>query len=575
MSAILATGVTDPIVRDLAVVFVGAAAGGWIMHRLKMSTIPGYLLAGVLIANLPLGLISDKVLVEEVGHLALVLLMFVIGLHLELPKGKGGVLKPILVGAVSTPLVAVLAAPFAKVLGIGWAEAITLGLAASMSSTAVVLNLLAARRETNQSVGRLSLGVLLTQDMLVILMLAAIPAIAIWSGAGQDAGGDAEQSLNPAALLIAGGGVVVLVAGIRWGLPKAFRLAAARSDTELLLVFSGCAALGAGTLATAIGFSAELGAFISGFVLSATPFRHQVEGMLTPVRDLLLAVFFVWVGLGLDLGQLGSSWWVVVPGLLVVFAVKVIAIGGSAMVLGMSAPISVRTAATLGQAGEFGLVILAAGRAAGLIGDSAAAVFIAITTVSLMLTPAMAELGLRTALGLRNLKGRALGASESHQADEKDQEGADGDHVIIAGFGPIGRALSRQLELRSVPTLIVDLNAETIRSLRARGNRAIFGDITNRAVLAEAGIVDARAVVVTVPDDQAVLKACRVVRSARPDVLLSVRTGLMSTGLLAREAGADLVTVSEIATADAMAREVAERIGKLDSPRAGAASKQT
>lgn len=552
----------DPLVRDLAVVLLAAAVAGWVLHRFKLSTIPGYLIAGVAIGPSLLGWVADPAGIEEVGHLALVLLMFVIGLHLELPAGRGGVFRPIAVGAASTIGTGLIVTGGVGLLGVGWPEAVAIGMAASMSSTAVVMKMLAQRRETNQSVGRLSLGILLTQDMLVIAMLAAIPAVAIWAGVAPGSGEEGGGGMTPAGFLVAGGGLILVVLVARWGLPRALRLAAARTDSELLLVFSGSAALGAGVLTAQIGFSAELGAFIAGFVLSPTPFRHQVEAQLSPIRDLLLAIFFVWIGLGLDLAALGPAWWTVVPALVVIFLIKLGSIAGSAALFGVSGPLALRAGATLGQAGEFSLVVLAAGVAAGLVGERNAAVFIAVTTLSLMLTPGMSKLGLQLALRFRNLRvyKEAEGEGDSEPSGEVSNETGYTDHVIIAGFGPVGRALRRQLELRDVPTVIVDLNPETVRTQRANGNAAVFGDITNAPVLEEARIHRARAVALTVPDDEAMLKACRAIRAVRGDVLIIVRAGVMSSGLRAREAGADLVTVAEIATAEVMARDVVDRV---------------
>jgi len=555
-----ATG--DTLVRDLAVVLLAAAIAGWVLHRFRLSTIPGYLIAGVAIGPSLLGWVADPAGIEEVGHVALVLLMFVIGLHLELPAGRGGVFRPIAVGAVSTIGTGLIVTGGVGLLGVGWPEAVAIGMAASMSSTAVVMKMLAQRRETNQSVGRLALGILLTQDMLVIAMLAAIPAVAIWAGVAPGSTEDGGGGMTPAGFLIAGGGLILVVLAARWGLPRALRLAAARTDSELLLVFSGSAALGAGVLTAQIGFSAELGAFIAGFVLSPTPFRHQVAAQLSPIRDLLLAIFFVWVGLGLDLAALGPAWWMVVPALAVLFVIKLGSIAGSAAAFGVSGPLSLRAGATLGQAGEFSLVVLAAGVSAGLVGERNAAIFIAVTTLSLMLTPGMARLGLQLALQTRNLRVYRDEDDDAEPASESANETGLTDHVIIAGFGPVGRALRRQLDLRDVPTVIVDLNPETVRTQRANGNAAVFGDITNAPVLEEAGIHQARAVALTVPDDEAMLKACRAIRAVRRDVLITVRAGVMSSGLRAREAGADLVTVAEIATAEVMARDVADRVSR-------------
>lgn len=337
------------------------------------------------------------------------------------------------------------------------------------------------------------------------------------------------------------------------------------------MVTAAAMALGFAVATGALGLSPELGAFIAGFLLSATPFRYQLSGQLAPMRDLFMAVFFTAVGLRVDAIGIAPDWWVVLLGSLVVLVLKGLSIGSTAWASGFSPRVSVYAGASLAQSGEFSLIVLGVAASAGIIPDRALSIVIAITVATLIITPSLMQGG-RWACARVTQWPLAPWWRRHGDAPEPDQGDVDNDRprVIVAGFGPVGRASVERLERAGALVTILELNTATVRRQQSLGRRAVYGDVANPEVLHSAGIDHADAVVVTVPDLDAVLRAVRAVRRLRPDVHLAVRAGLMAGAIRARELGADHVTVEEVAAAGALADAVLSRIERDRAAEAGA-----
>ena len=531
------------------------------LQRLKLSVIPGYIIAGALISPLVDRMVGGTQTVEHIADLAIILLMFGIGLHIDIADARRGMVSLIGIGVLSTIGSCVLGYPVALALGLPPPAAIVAVMVLSMSSTAAVMRMLQQRRELKQLHGRLCFGVLLVQDLLVVVMLAAIPIISLWSGAGE-VDGEIPFTLTQliAKTFLTVGGVGLLIVGGMAVLPRMMAVVAKGARADVLLVFAAAVAIGAAAVTSSLGLSPELGAFLAGFLLAATPFRHQVSGQLAPMRDLFMAIFFTAVGLDVSAHIVAQYWWVV--GLVVVclVVIKTLAIGVAAWSFGASGPISIRSAMALAQGGEFGLIVLAAAGGAGpLLDEQTEAILVGAIAVSLVFTPMLMTAGERWAVALRKAPtapwvGRfAMRDSPVASPDRPDALG----HVIIAGFGPVGRATADQFKRLGVAFVVVELNPRTVERQTKLGRAIVYGDVTNAAVLESAGIEHAAAIVLTMPDDQAVLRACTVIRQLAPDIFIAARMTFMSKAITAKQIGADYVIAEEIATAEAMAKHVA------------------
>ncbi len=586
-----------PVVRDLLIVLACAGLVAALLGRLRMSAIPGYLIAGAAIGPSVLGLVGDAADVEALGELAVVLLMFGIGLHLDTGSMKRGALPTLAVGVASVLATVAAATPIIRLFGISWAGSVAVAMGLAMSSTAVVIRDMQTRREMTRAHGRLAVGVLIVQDLLVIAVLALLPTLAPQGAAGAGAGavdaaaaagageaaGDIAMGLGPSVwgqtLRVL---VVMLLLGLgRLLLPRAMLWLSRNTPPEVVLVGVAAVALGAAVGAGKLGFSGALGSFLAGFLLARTPLKYQLSGQLVPLRDLFLSVFFTTVGMRLDVGLALQSWYAVLAGLVLLLGVKTAAVAAAAWACGAVPAVAVRTGLYLAQAGEFSLVVLASAVSLGLLSAGQGSVVIGVVVASLLVTPVLMFLGGRAAeaLGQRHAAPwieRAMfadppasGAGGAPSSQAGGHAAAHGEaaarddatpRVVVAGYGPVGRAVADRLEEEGIPFTIIEMNTATVKRQHQLGRSIVFGDVANPEVLESAGVPHAAGVILTVPDEEAVLRACRVIRAMSPRVYIAARAQALSRGLMARELGADHVTIEEVATAEAMARDAIAKL---------------
>ncbi len=578
---------TGQMAVDLLVLLATAGMVAILLGRLRVATVAGYLVAGALIGPHALGLVGEGESIESIRVLATILLMFTIGMHLDVSGMQRGLVSILVVGAVTTFLVAVLGWPVVRLFGGSWSGALAISMALSMSSTAVVMRMLEQRKELQRVRGRLIFGVLLVQDLVVLVVLAMLPLLAIW-GTGAVGAVEADDSsfrgpwrvIGQEALAI--GGITLMILIGRYTLPRLLQEAARDSSGEVLLVVSAAIALGAAVFSAWLKFSPELGAFLAGFLLAGTPFRYQLAGQMIPMRDLFMAVFFTAVGLQLPIDIVLSDWWVIALGVGALVALKATVIMLVMWGAGISGPVAVYGALALAQGGEFSLVVLAQARAVGVISDEGFGYTVATIVVSLMVTPALfklAELLSGPSARLRPPRWIRAPRLTPEPEDPPSDPGtelppepngrsrAEVGRAIVAGFGPVGRAVHDMLERRGVAVTVIDLNPRTVRRQTDLGRRIVFGDASNSDVLESAGLSRADAVILTMPDEPATLQACRVIRALRPDVFVAARANVLSKALQAMQLGADHVVVEELAAAEAMASQVLQKIEDLTAGR--------
>ncbi len=576
---------TGQLVLDLLIILAAASVVTLLLRRVHLATIPGFLITGAVLGAIVdltggrIGVLHDPESVEAVASLATILLLFTIGLHMDLDSIRAGMVHILLLGAAATAAAVLAGWPAAMLFGLSAPAALAVSMALSMSSTAVVLRIIQQRREGGRTHGRIIFGILIVQDMFAIIFLTALPVLAAWAGEPlRGTVGEAEAAAGPHVLgiflaeAVGAVGVAAMVVFGRMVVPRLLSEAAKESSGDVLLVLSAAVALGAALLTAALGFSPELGAFLAGFILASTPFRVQLAGQLSPMRDLFMAVFFTTIGLRMHLPAIAPNWWVVLLGLIALVSLKAAVTAGVAWAFGASAGVAAVVAMALAQAGEFSLVILSAAGAEGIISDSVASLVIAVVVLSLIATPSLFDLGpvLRRRVGRIPaapwISPAVLHDQHEHEPPPAVGEGppegrpSTGGHIIVAGFGVVGRAVGDQFEIAGIPFTVVELNPGTVRRQAALGRSIVYGDISNAEVLHAAGIDRADAVVLTIPDDDAVFKACQTIRSIAPHVFIAARTGYLSSALRATDLGADHVTVSEIATAEAMARQVMQQM---------------
>jgi len=562
-TSVLAAGdsALSETVAGLVAILVTAALVALVMQRLRLQTIPAYLISGALLGLT--GLAGQAASVQDIADLAIVLLLFGIGMHLDAGSLKVGLRQTLSASTLAVAVSVVALWPLAWVVTPGWHAALALAMALSLSSTAVVLRLLTDWRELHRMHGRISLAVLVVQDIVVIPMLLAVPLLAEAAGTRtppQTDTGDGGNMLLGTLLSV--GAILGIVIVGKVVLPRLLRLAStARSGgAEVMMILAVAYALGAAALTQVLGLSPALGAFLAGFLLGQTDFKYHLSGQVGVIRDLFMAVFFTAVGAKLDLGQADASFLLtVLAGFAVVVAVKAVAIGLACWSSGLNARLSTHVGMGLSPAGEFGIVILgvAAGTENALISPEVFSQGIAIIFLSMLVNPLLLSAG--RAMGER---ASALPSAPwiPRGASLSDAE-SDGNHrsaVIVAGFGVVGRAVVDRLTKLGVPASVVEMNTRTVSTQRKGGRKILFGDVADPEVLESAGVRDASALVLTIPDETAVLRACRNAKRLNPGIFIVARTTYLSRGMRAASEGADRTVIEEIVTAEAMEHLVEE-----------------
>ena len=481
-------------------------------RSLHLPPMLGYLVTGVALGPHALGLIPDTSETRHLAEFGVVFLMFSIGLEFSLPRLM--VMRKVVFGLGLAQVVGTgaLAMGAGVLLGAGWQASLVLGGAITMSSTAIVSKLLAERMELDTPHGREIIGVLLFQDLAVVPLLILIPALD--QPAGQ-MGMAVGIALLKAAVVLG----VLLLAGPRlmrgW-----FHLVAQRRSTELFVLNVLFITLGLAYLTSLAGLSLALGAFLAGMLISETEYRYQVEEDIKPFRDILLGLFFVTVGMMLNLGVVVQSWWVVLVALVLIVGVKFGLIAAMSRAFGSTSGTALRTALALAQAGEFGFVILAHAGEFSFLSEGSMQAVLAAMILSMLASPFIIAASDRIVMRfsasewmLRSLELHRIAV----QSIETDR------HVVILGYGRNGQRLARLLEAEGVRYVALDLDPDRVREAALAGDTVVFADCTRREALVAAGITRAAAVVVTFADVGAAVRLLANIHELNPAIPVIVR----------------------------------------------------
>ena len=503
-------------------------------RHLKLPAMLGYLLVGLLIGPHSLALIPSTATATHLAEYGVVFLMFTLGLEFNLAKLNAMRRIVFGLGAAQVGAVSALVMLIAWFAGLNWPAGLALGGALSMSSTAMVSKLLTERNELNSPQGQNAIGILLFQDLAVVPLLIVLPVLSRHDEA-------LFMSLGLAALKIVVVLFVLLNLGQRLMRPW-FNLVARQHSSELFMLNLLLVSLGIAALTEQAGLSLALGAFLAGMLIAETDFRYQVEDDIRPFRDLLLGLFFVTVGMTLDFRVLLTQWWLVL--LLVIFLVPIKAalIAGLAKLFGTTAGGAWRTGFALGQGGEFAFVILAIGLQYHLVGVNLQQALVAGIVISMLITPFLIQHSDKLVLRLASSEWMNL-AANLHTIAVRSMQ-AQG-HVVLCGYGRSGQSLSRLLAQEKIPFFALDLDPEKVREATAAGESVVFGDASKREVLMAAGLMRAKALVVTYADTHSAMKILELAHLLRPDLPVIVRTQDESDIDQLKQAGATEV-VAEI-----------------------------
>lgn len=484
---------------------VAAVIAGPLARRFGLGVAVGYLAAGVVIGPAALGLIGDPTSILHVAEIGVVMLLFLIGLELRVERLIA--LRRLVagLGGLQIGLTTLALAGLGLAFGLPLPAAVAIGLALAFSGTAMALQILEERGHLNRPYGEKVFSTLLAQDIAVVPALALVPML----GGGGHASGWGETAVGVASGVAALAGIVV--AG-RYLLNPMFRLLAGVGAREVMTAAALLVVLGAAEIASLAGLSMALGAFLAGVLLATSDYRHELEADVEPFRGLLIALFFMGIGMTIDLGVVASNVALLVGGVALYLAVKVGIAAALARAFGAAKGDALRVGALLGAAGEFAFVLIPLTQSNALISAEAASLLSAMAALSLVASPGLALLA----------EWGAAKLAPVGDVPEEDFSDARG-QVLVIGFGRVGQIASQLLLAEGVETTLIDANPERVQQASRFGFKVYYGDGGRLDVLRAARADEARAILVCV-DDQAVTKRIvEICRSSFPLTQLVVK----------------------------------------------------
>lgn len=508
-----------PILTDIVILLGFSVVVVFALQRLKIPSILGLLLTGVMIGPYALSLISAVHEVELIAEIGVILLLFVIGMELSI-KQLIAIKRTVFIGgSLQVGITVAIAGGAYFLFGNAWNEALFVGFLFSLSSTAIVLALLQSRNEIATPQGKNALGILIFQDIIVVPMMLITPIIA---GQTDNVGMSIALLLLKTAIVV---GVTILSA--RYLVPKFMHEVAKTNSKELFLLTTISICFAVAYLTSEAGLSLALGAFLAGLVISESDYSHQATSIILPFKELFTSIFFISVGMLLDLRFFIEHVGIILLLLLIVFIVKTLVTAAAVAVLKYPPRTVLLTGLSLFQVGEFAFILSKVGIEYGLLTPTTNQYFLSVSIFSMLLTPFViqyAEPMVNALLSRLSNKGKSLAKPSNEPATEKTLK----NHLVIIGFGVNGSNLAKAAKFSNIPYVVVEMNAETVARERRNGVPIHYGDATQFHILDSLNLFEAKAVVIAISDVQATKRMIANIRDICKSVYLLVRTRFVS-----------------------------------------------
>ena len=521
---------------DIVFLLTAAVIAVPLFRAIGLGVVPGFLVAGILVGPSGMALIDNFTEIRQLAELGVVLLLFVIGI--ELKPARLWLMRRLVFGLGTLQVVVtgvLITAAVYLVIDLPFRTAVVIGPALALSSTAFVLQLLAEKKLLHSEYGRGSLSVLLLQDLAVVPLLALVPLLAIPElTIGTDIAIALAETLGILFVVIVGGRYLLQ--------PVMHRIAHTRSR-ETFTAFTVLLVLGSALLTEHLGLSMAMGAFIAGLLIADSPFRHEVIAEIEPFRGLLLGLFFMSMGMALDIGVFIANPLLSIGLLIALLAVKFAVLWPLALMFGFGQRKSTAIALLLAQSGEFGLVLFAYAFQQQLLEPGVFQQLLVIIVLSMLVTPLLANVAHRLAAR------RGPVAEHAHEPPTKAP-------VVLAGYGRVGRRIGRILLSAEVPYVAIDLDSSLVLRHRKNGHPVFYGDGRRPDVLRSVGVADARLVVVTLDDPEAVETVVTKLHGEYPDVAILARGQTARQCRRLVELGANFAVAENLEASLDLAREV-------------------
>lgn len=525
--------------KSLEIIFIASAAVILLLYKLKIPSLIGFIIAGIIIGPHGVGLITDVHFIQILAEIGVILLLFTIGIEFSLKK-LFRIKKAVLGGGGAQVLFTIVASAALTYVAIGDVnKSIFFGFLYALSSTAIVLKLLAERGEIDSPHGHTMVGILIFQDLCIVPLMLLIP---ILSGDGIDIL-DVAMKMGTAALII----IIVLLSS-RWIVPALLHQVVRTKSRELFLTTIILLCLGIALLTSRFGLSLALGAFLAGLIISESEYAHQALSDILPFKDSFMGLFFVSIGMLMNTEFVVDNGIRIAQVVALIFGLKIITGIASALLIGNALRTSLMTGLGLAQIGEFSFVLAIAGKASGLISEEFYQIFLSSSVVTMISTPFMMNAAptISEWITARPLMKKLIGKTKV-----SDREGIPRkrhDHVIIVGFGLNGRNLAKVLKEAEIPYVVLEMNSDTVREMRKKGEPIHYGDGSSKEILHKMGIERARLLVVAISDPVSTRRIVSIARQANADVYIIVRTRYLIEVDDLKSLGADEVIPEEFET---------------------------
>lgn len=524
-----------------------------LFRRFKLPPILAYLVVGCLLGPHASGLVADTEAIRALAEIGVAFLLFSLGLEFSLTKLIANRRAVLLLGSAQVSLTIVIAALIAWLTGAAAITAIVVGCVLSLSSTAIVIKQLAERLELDSRHGQLSVAVLLFQDIAVIPMLVIIPTLT---------GSPSEAFLLTLGLNFAEGILVsaIMLAVGHWLLRPLFHEIASSHSSELFTLAVLLIALTSAWITHHAGLSMALGAFMAGMMLSETEFRHQIEADIRPFRDVLLGLFFITIGMLLDIGNLlPMLHWVILTTLAIVIGKTLVTMVLSKLIMGTERGVALRTGMVLAQGGEFGFALLSLALIGGMMDTTFSQHILAAIILSMVLTPFLIRYN---GLAAKRLFPGSYGVSRNQMRQDIRNGAANlNHHVIICGFGKIGQNIAKLIARENFDYIALDYNINLLQGARKAGYKVLFGDSTHKEILHAAGVERAAALIICHDDIGTTERTLLQARKLNPELPILVRTQDESYYELLQKAGATEIVPETLEASLIMASQLLSIMG--------------
>jgi CPA2 family monovalent cation:H+ antiporter-2 len=506
---------SDPnFLRQLIIVLTATIAIVFVFQKLRLPTIVGFLLAGVIIGPHGFQLIQSVDQVETLAEIGVVLLLFTIGLEFSLETILSVQRRVVWAGLMQVLLTTLVVLAVARLLGVSVEVGLFYGFLVSLSSTAIVLKIYHDRGEINSLQGRLASGLLLFQDLCVVPMMLLLPVLA----------GSGQQSIFSIVWVLAKS--LIALGAIVWTarqfLPRLLHQVALLRNREIFVLFVVLVCFGTAWLTSESGLSLALGALVAGLVISESELSHQIVVDVLPLRDCFSGIFFISVGMLLNLGLLSQDYRIALFELLLMIGIKSLVLFGVFWWLYRSIRLGVVLGLGLAQIGEFSFILAKAGINFKLLSPAEGQIFLAASILSMIATPFLIQWAHAWAFGFEGFF-KDSGIDRAASAGASGEVPATG-HVVVVGYGLNGQNLARVLKEVSIPYRVLEMDPDLVRSAKAAGEPISFGDGTRPEILQQMGIQQARVLVVAISDPAATARLVFQARRLRADLYIIVRT---------------------------------------------------